>query len=322
MPDQASVTWLMSVRNGMPYVSQTMASIAAQTYTNHKILVWDDCSTDGTLEVLREWIPHRIAGRIFAGRSMRLGPSLAFLVEQADTELCARIDADDVSMPDRLDKQVAFLAKHPGVGVLGAHVRVIDENGAEQEIWHYDTDEAELRWLSRWQARIPHTAVMFRRSVVLAGGNYRDVKSEDQDLWFRLSLSTGMMNYPEILALYRRTSTSMCGRTWDWVPAQRQVAKDNASTLFPNINDPGEALALWEATHPDQLHLPGPVKYRQLAQFDRAAVLCARKAGAQDDYFTNTKAFRTQRWHLKLRIMVQLGFGPLMRLRMRIARSG
>lgn len=114
MPQQACVTWLMSVRNGMPYVSETLASIAAQTYANHKILVWDDCSTDGTLEVLRKWVPDCIPGHIFAGHSLRLGPSLAFLVEQADTELCARIDADDISLPDRLEKQVAFLAAHSG----------------------------------------------------------------------------------------------------------------------------------------------------------------------------------------------------------------
>jgi glycosyltransferase involved in cell wall biosynthesis len=306
----------------MPYLPQALASIAAQTYRNHKALIWDDCSTDGTLQVLREWIPQRIPGRIFAGRSMRLGPSLAFLVDQSDTELCARIDADDISTPDRLEKQVGFLAEHPEVGVLGAHVRVIDENGTEQEDWRYDTDEAELRWLSRWQARIPHTAVIFRRSIILAGGNYRDVNSEDQDLWFRLSLSTRMMNYPEVLAFYRRTSTSMCGRVWDWVPAQRQVARDNASALFPNISNPREALALWEVTHPDQLQLPTPVKCRQLRQFDRAAVLCARKARVPDNYFTNTKAFQTQRWHLKRRIMEQIGLGPLMRLRMRMARSG
>ena len=303
----------------MPYVSETLASIAAQTYKNHKTLVWDDCSTDGTLEVLREWIPDRIPGSIFVGRSLPLGPSLAFLVEQADTELCARIDADDINTPDRLEKQVAFLAEHPEIGVLGAHVRVIDENGTGQEIWHYESEEADLRWLSRWQARIPHTGATFRRSVVLAGGNYRDVKSEDQDLWFRLSLSTGLINYPEVLAFYRRTSTSMCGRVTDWLPDQRQVARDNASALFPNISDPEDALALWEVTHPDQFHLPA--KYRQLRKFERAAVLCARKACKPDDYFTNTSTFRTQRWHLKRRILERLGLGPLLRLRMRMARS-
>lgn len=301
----------------MPYVSSTLASIAAQTYRNHKILVWDDCSTDGTLEVLKEWIPDRIPGRIFAGRSQPLGPTLAFLVEEADTELCARIDADDISLPERLEKQVTFLLEHPEIGVLGCHVRVIDEDGAEKEEWHYETEEAEVRWMSRWQARIPHTGVTFRRSVILAGGNYRDVKSEDQDLWFRLSLSAGLVNYPEVLALYRRTSTSICGRVTDWFPAQRQVAEDNASALFPNVSDPEEAMALWEVTHPTQFQRP--VKYRHLWQFERAAVLCAREAGKPDDYFKKTKTFRTQRWHLKRRILERLGLGALLGLRRRMS---
>ncbi len=319
MSEQECVTWLMSVRNGMPYVPETLASVAGQTYPNQKILVWDDCSTDGTLEVLREWIPGRIPGRIFAGRSLRLGPSLAFLVEQADTELCARIDADDISTPDRLEKQVAYLREHPKIGVLGCQVRVIDEHGAEQEEWTYDTEEAELRWLARWQARVPHTGATFRRSVVLAGGNYRDVKSEDQDLWFRLSLTTGIINYPEVLAFYRRTSTSMCGQVTDWVPDQRQVAKENASALFPNIDDPQEALALWEATHPDQTQYP--VKLRYWREFSKAAVQCARLAGKPDGYFTSTRTFRIQQWHLKRRILEKFGLGTLLRMRMRMARS-
>lgn len=205
----------------------------------------------------------------------------------------------------------------PEIGVLGCHVRIIDENGTEQDTWCFETEEAELRWMSRWQARLPHTGVTFRRSVVLAGGNYRDVKSEDQDLWFRLSLSTGLLNYPEVLAFYRRTSTSLCGRVTDWLPDQREVARNNASALFPNIEDPEAALTLWEATHPGQFHLPA--KYRHLLQFEQAAVLCARRAGKPDNYFTNTNTFRTQRWHLKRRILENLGLGPLLRLRMRLA---
>src|SRR5438552_5677499 len=103
------VTWLMPVKNGMPYLSETLASIEAQTYRDWEILVWDNGSTDGTLDELRRWIPSRLPGRIIDNRPLSLGNSLAALVEAAGTELCARIDADDVNYPERLERQVAFL---------------------------------------------------------------------------------------------------------------------------------------------------------------------------------------------------------------------
>jgi glycosyltransferase involved in cell wall biosynthesis len=98
------ITWLMPVRNAMPFLRETLASIAAQTHTNSEILVWDDDSDDGTLEELRRWIPSRIPGTIFRGRSQSVGKISAFLVEQARTELCARIDADDVNEPYQAGK--------------------------------------------------------------------------------------------------------------------------------------------------------------------------------------------------------------------------
>ena len=116
------VTWLMPVRNGMPYLPLTLKSIAEQTYKNHRIIVWDNGSTDGTVEELRRWIPSRIPGMIVSERPMRLGPSLAAMVEMAGTPLCARIDADDINLPERLQSQVQFMQAHPEVGVLGAQV--------------------------------------------------------------------------------------------------------------------------------------------------------------------------------------------------------
>src|SRR5579863_7830623 len=109
MLEKLPVTWLISTKQSMPFLPLTLESIANQTYRNQKILAWDDCSTDGSLEELRRWIPSRIPGRIFAGKSLRLGPCLAYLVEQADTELCARIDGDDIAYPHRLERQVAYM---------------------------------------------------------------------------------------------------------------------------------------------------------------------------------------------------------------------
>ncbi len=134
MTEQAPITWLLATKNSMPYLTATLESIATQTYRNHKVLAWDDCSTDGSLEELERWIPHRIPGRIFSGQSKRLGPCLAFLLEQADTELCARIDGDDVNLPTRLERQVEVMLKNPAIGVLGSYLEVIDGEGKHVDI--------------------------------------------------------------------------------------------------------------------------------------------------------------------------------------------
>ena len=117
MMSQPAVTLLMPVFNGMPFLPETLESIERQDYKNWEIIVWDNGSTDGTLEELHRWIPTRLPGRVISGEPLKLGPSFARLVEAARSELCARIDADDVMFPKRLTMQVAFMQEHPEVGV-------------------------------------------------------------------------------------------------------------------------------------------------------------------------------------------------------------
>lgn len=321
--DQPCVTWLLSVKNSLPFLRETLESIRCQTYQNHKLLVWDDCSTDGTLEELQRWIPHRIPGKIFSGRSLRLGPSLAFLVEQADTELCARIDGDDVNLPYRLERQVAFMQANPAVGVLGSLTEHIDENGNKAPAWGYPTLDADIRWRSRWQPSLCHPTVMFRRSAVLAAGNYRDFQVEDFDLWMRMSLLTEFHNLPEPLVQYRRYSTSLTGKVEDFFPLERKTASLNAGILFINTADPAKAFALWSATHPYRAERPNfPLSpfhalrtYRNIQQLENEAIEFARQVGKEDSYFTHSDFFKEQRYILRHRLLQSYGLLNMLRLR-------
>ncbi|HEY1212565.1 MAG TPA: glycosyltransferase [Bryobacteraceae bacterium] len=325
LADQPCVTWLLSVKNSLPFLRETLESIRCQTYKKHKLLVWDDCSTDGTLEELQRWIPHRIPGKIFSGRSLRLGPSLAFLVEQADTELCARIDGDDVNVPHRLERQVAFMQANPAVGVLGSLTEHIDENGTRTPAWGYPILDADIRWRSRWQPSLCHPTVMFRRSAVLAAGNYRDFQVEDFDLWMRMSLLTEFHNLPEPLVQYRRYSTSLTGQVDDFYPLESKTASLNAGILFINTADPDKAFSLWSATHPYRAERPKfPLSpshalraYRSLQQLESEAVELARHLGKDDSYFTDRGFFKEQRYILRSRILQS--YGPLNMLRLRVA---
>ena len=300
----------------MPYLPLTLQSIAEQTYPNHQIIAWDNGSRDATVEELRRWIPDRIPGIVVAGAPMRLGPSLAAMVEMADTELCARMDADDINVPDRLIRQVTFMQQHHSVGVLGGQLSLIDEEGREipSAEWSYATDDASVRWLLRWRNQLAHNAVIFRRSVILAAGNYRDHQPfEDLDLWQRASYLTEMRNLPDVLVHYRRIASSSTGAIKNFVPTDRAAAKLNASILFPGIERVSRVMSLWEATHPFQLHLPS--KYRHIKELEQAALLLAQKVGKPANYFTETETFKEQRFRLRRRFFRRMKLMPLIRLR-------
>lgn len=205
------VTWLIPIKNGMPYLPETLASIEAQTYKNWEILVWDNGSTDGTLEELKRWIPDRLPGKIVTGEPLTLGGSLARMVEICETELCARIDADDINLPDRLEEQVKFLAAHPDVALLGSLLYFIDEQGISQkDLYPLPSDDNDIMHGMLTRNTIFHPSVMFRRSAVLQVGNYRDlylqwnkVNIEDYDLWLRVAQKYKLANLKIPLVKYR-----------------------------------------------------------------------------------------------------------------------
>lgn len=316
MSDTPPVTWLLPVRNGMPYLTATLQSIAHQTYRNHKIIAWDNGSADGTVDELHRWIPSKIPGIVVDNRPMRLGPSLAAMVEMADTELCARMDGDDLNVLDRLEQQVAFLQSHPNIGVLGCQLELIDEHDRkiDDDTWGYPVHDADIRWTLRWRNQFAHNAVLFRRSVILAAGNYRDYQPyEDLDLWQRTANHTEMHNLPRILVRYRRLASSSTGSVKSYIPTDRTAARLNASILFPGLPQVDRAMSLWEATHPLQLYSPS--KFQHIKQLENAARLLAQKVRQPADYFTETDTFKEQYLRLRRRFFKRMGLMPLVRLR-------
>ncbi|MBV9761466.1 MAG: glycosyltransferase [Acidobacteriaceae bacterium] len=309
------VTWIMPVKNGMDYLPLTLESIANQTYKNHSLLVWDNGSTDGTLEELRRWIPSRIPGVIVADRPMSVGCSLAALVETASTEFCARIDADDINLPERLERQVSHMLKNPGIVALGSQVTLIDSNGIPTGAqWECPSDDAEVRWRTRWQSGLTHPAVLFRKSAVLRAGNYADVKSEDCELWIRLSRFGEMYSLPEVLLYYRRHAASISGPYTDFFLGQYRSACNAAPHLFCGLQ-PEEALVLWRLTHPQRMEDPGRVSFRHLFQLERAARLLATESGKPADYFKASSTYQAQIYWLRKNLLRRFGLSKLASMR-------
>lgn len=174
-------------------------------------MVWDNGSTDGTLEILDRWLPSRLPGRVFRGMPLSLGLSLSRLVEEAPTELCARMDVDDICHPERFRLQIDFLQRHPEIALVGTDRDCIDMagnpvNGASK-LPYAATDVLHATLVG---PRIWHPTVLFKRSAVLESGNYQDHStpeepywSEDYDLWMRLQTRFLAATMPDRLLRYR-----------------------------------------------------------------------------------------------------------------------
>jgi glycosyltransferase involved in cell wall biosynthesis len=230
------VTWMMPVKNGMPYLTETLESIARQDYPHQQIFVWENGSTDGTLEELHRWIPSRIPGRVFSGNPLFVGAARAELVRQADTEFCAPLDADDIHLPGKLRAEIEFLLAHPEVAAVGSQATRIDRTGkelAESERMPQTYDDIVHRMLCSWT--MWQTTLVFRRSKVLEAGNYReDIHFEDYEICMRLANKFPVANLPLSLIKYRVLNTSVSRATprLELVRDMDAAFRANAPLLF------------------------------------------------------------------------------------------
>ncbi len=253
--NDAKVTWLLAVKNGMPYLPETLASIEAQTYKSWKVLVWDNGSTDGTLEILKQWIPERLPGRVVADQPMNLGLSRAEMVKESRTEFCALIDADDVNLPERLEKQVAFLEAQPEVAVVGSQMNRLDKDGANHGLFClYPVQPDDALNASLHENPIGQPSVLFRRSMILDVGNYRNVgpvNIEDYDLWLRVAARYKIANLDVPLVNYRvhdKSTTQLAFQQNTLKDAMKIRFCEHAPTLFGCTEE--EAWLLFERSHP------------------------------------------------------------------------
>ena len=214
------VSVLMAVRDGGPFLAEAIASIRQQSFRDWELVAVDDGSTDGSNDVLRAAARGEMRIRVFRQGPLGLVPALNRAVAEARGDFFARMDADDRSHPDRLGRQLAFLAVHPEVGVLGTAVRRF---GAAGGIWRRPEDDAALRAALLFEAPLAHPTVMLRRSLWEAAGSegYREDfrAAEDIDLWERLAPHTQFANLRVPLLDYRvhaaqvtRVATEMMAR--------------------------------------------------------------------------------------------------------------
>ena len=231
------ITVMLPVRNGMPYLTETLASLEAQTERDWEIIAWDNSSSDGSLEELHRWIPARLPGRIIADKPLTYGKAVGEMLLMARTELCAIAHQDDIHLPERLEKQSAFMDHRPEVALLSARFRRMDSQGViGEEVTPFYTAHDDLVHYMMLENGFGAPLAMLRRRAVLEVGNHRDNRHvEDYDLWMRLAMRYKVANLPDCLLHYRiheRGGSSVATAAGEMSGAAAQCFVQHAPALF------------------------------------------------------------------------------------------
>jgi radical SAM superfamily enzyme YgiQ (UPF0313 family) len=200
------VSILMSVFNGEKYLNNAILSIQRQTFNNFEFIIINDGSTDKTETILRNLNDPRI--RIIQNdKNLGLTKSLNIAIKHARGKYLARMDADDVSHPFRIEKQVSYLDRHPNTMMVGCAFYVINENGLHNSFINVLTDSEQIKAGLEKQNWFCHGSVMLQKSVIEKIGPYNEKfkYAQDYDLWLRISEQFEVANINEALYFWRKT---------------------------------------------------------------------------------------------------------------------
>jgi glycosyltransferase involved in cell wall biosynthesis len=202
----ARLSVVMPVHNALPFLEEAIRSIVSQTYPDFEFVILDDGSTDGSTEVLHAWAERDPRIRLVLAEA-RLGPagSSNRVVAEARTPLVARMDADDIAHPERIERQMALIDAEPGAVLIGTLWDVIDEKGRRVR----PADRSRLLRVSPF-APFSHPTILFRKEAFDAIGGYRKEADrwEDIDLYLRFAAAGRVLVITEPLVTVRHSSVS------------------------------------------------------------------------------------------------------------------
>jgi GT2 family glycosyltransferase len=229
----------------MPYLTEALASLEAQTCRDFEVCLWDNGSTDGSVEEARRWIPGRLPGRVVTGHPLPLHECLAKMVEEARTEFVARMDGDDVCLPVRFQMQLEAMRGDPKLGIVGGQCPMMDSGGNPSGNSHPGPLEHEdIVTEMMFRSALTHPALMFRREAILGAGNYQQSKPvEDLDLYLRMARFCRFRNLSNEVLRYRIHPQSICQSDLEGQQKQvLEVVANYSKAIFGISND--EFLAL------------------------------------------------------------------------------
>lgn len=243
------VSVVIPVRNGGAYLREAVDSMLSQSYENLELVLVDDHSTDDALLRLG-----KDDQRLTIIHSVGSGVVKAFNTGFAHCkgEFIARMDADDISLPDRLKTQLEYLEQHPSVAIAGCRVDIFSEDGIKGGLERYErwlnavVEPEQIRQQIFIESPIPNPGAMFRRSALQQLGGYRDVGwPEDYDLFLRADAANMRMGKPGSVLLRWREHAARITHT-DAVYQRQQFMRAKTHFLV-TYRLQGRPVVIWGA---------------------------------------------------------------------------
>ncbi len=203
------VSVVMPVYNGEKYLAEAIESILSQTLSGLELIVVDDCSTDGSAAIVRDYANRDERIRLLQhdhnqGSASARNSGIA----ASRGELIAAMDCDDISLPRRLEKQANFLQSHPNIGLVGTYLQTAnaDMTGCQNHEYPLQHAFILLEWILGGGTTFAGAAFMARRDILMSVGGYEESRKivDDYELFSRLYLKTRFANLPDALYLYRQ----------------------------------------------------------------------------------------------------------------------
>lgn len=214
MTNPPLVSVAMSVYNGEKYLRGSVLSILNQTFRDFEFIIINDGSTDNTREILKSFSDEDSRIVLIHHENIGLTQSLNKGISVSKGKYIARQDADDISMPERLFKQVSFMEMNPTVGLLSTCFEFIDECGKKIRPCYLAIDNETLKKRLMHINQFCHGASMIRKAALDFVGVYRNFfrYAQDYDLWLRISEKYEVSNLPDFLYLYREFANAISSR--------------------------------------------------------------------------------------------------------------
>lgn len=193
------------------YLREAIESILGQTFKDFELLVLDDCPQDSRVEAIVESYKDKRIKYSRNEKNMGISPTRNKLIEMSQGEYLAVMDHDDVSVPERLEKQAAYLDSNPDVGVVGSY----RFDMLKEKVREFPVENDEICEQMMFRCCIMHPAAMIRKSVLTENNlRYEEefTPAEDYALWCRLLGKTKFHNLPEVLFKYRNHKSNTSHR--------------------------------------------------------------------------------------------------------------
>lgn len=202
------VSVLMPVYNAGKYLSQAIESILGQTFQDFEFIIIDDGSTDDSKAIVKSYQDSRI---VFVANeyNKKLVETLNSGFDLCQGKYIVRMDADDISMPQRIEKQVAFMEAHPEVGICGTGMHIIGDQH-RKATYLYQPDDTHIRFRMLCECHMLHPSVIIRTAVIREHGIKMTIlHGEDYDFFMKIGAVSKMANLAEPLLEYRQLDNSM-----------------------------------------------------------------------------------------------------------------